>query len=97
MNIFRKLNKKEEQEFKQWARDNYIPGTKVNEVYHPVVQQECDLINREIAYAKLISAAPALLDALELIKGIANDETDAPSVRFNAISSKAVEAINKTK
>lgn len=50
MNLFRELNEKEVQEYKLWARENYILGTKVNEVYHPVVQQECDLMNREEAY-----------------------------------------------
>ena len=49
MNLFRDLNETEVKEFKQWARENYVPGEKVNEAYHPVVQQECDLINREIA------------------------------------------------
>lgn len=52
MNIFRELDTEEIKEFKLWARENYVPGTKVNEVYHPVVQQECDLINREIAENK---------------------------------------------
>ena len=50
MNIFGDLNEKEVQVFKQWARDNYILGTKVSEMYHPVTQQECDLMNREEAY-----------------------------------------------
>ena len=52
MNLFRDLNETEVKEFKQWARDNYILGEKVNEAYHPVVQQECDLMNRENAYQK---------------------------------------------
>lgn len=47
MEMFRNLNEKEEKEFKKWARDNYVLGEKVNEAYHPVVQQECDLMNRE--------------------------------------------------
>ena len=50
MNLFSELNEKEVQELKLWARENYILGTKVNEMYHPVVQQECDLMNREEAY-----------------------------------------------
>ena len=46
--MFRDLDSKEEQEFKQWARDNYEPGTEVNTAYHPVVQAECELINTEL-------------------------------------------------
>lgn len=49
MNLFRELSPEETKEFQQWARDNYELGTPVNEVYHPVVQQECDLMNREQA------------------------------------------------
>jgi len=47
--MFRELNEEEEKEFKKWARENYVLGEKVNEAYHPVVQQECDLMNRERA------------------------------------------------
>ena len=50
MNIWRELNKEEEKDFKKWARENYKIGEQVNEAYHPVVQQECDLMNREHAY-----------------------------------------------
>jgi hypothetical protein len=50
MNMFRELNDKEVEEFKLWARENYVTGTEVNEAYHPVVQAECDLMNREVAY-----------------------------------------------
>ena len=46
--MFRDLNKKEEQEFKQWARDNYEPRTEITTAYHPVVQAECELINQEL-------------------------------------------------
>jgi len=47
MDIFRELNKSEINEFKKWARDNYEPGSDVNEVWHPVVRLECDVINQE--------------------------------------------------
>jgi hypothetical protein len=46
--MFRDLSDAEAKEFRQWARDNYQPGTPINPVWHPVVQQECNLINTGI-------------------------------------------------
>ena len=40
--MFRQLNEVEEQEFRQWARENFNPSKDdVSTVWHPVVQQEC--------------------------------------------------------
>ena len=47
MNMFRELNEKEEKEFRQWARDNYTVGSVINRAYHPVVQDECEIMERE--------------------------------------------------
>lgn len=47
--FFRTLTPAEETDFRQWARDNYTPGTEVNPLWHPVVRQECTLINFEAA------------------------------------------------
>lgn len=47
VNLFRKLDATEEAQFRQWARDNYKPGSKINGVWHPVVQEECTRMNRE--------------------------------------------------
>lgn len=44
---FRQLNESEKKEFKQWARDNYTPGDKISELWHPIVRQECEKINEE--------------------------------------------------
>lgn len=42
MNIFRDLTAEEEEEFRQWARDNFIPDIDViNNLWHPVIQDEC--------------------------------------------------------
>lgn len=46
--MFRQLTEPEKEKFRQWARTNYIPHTKINEVWHPVVQAECNRINGEI-------------------------------------------------
>lgn len=47
--LFRHLNDDEVAQFKQWAQDNYEPRTPISELWHPVVQAECEKINREHA------------------------------------------------
>ena len=47
MEIFRKLDNKETLEFQQWARENYKPREEINEAWHPVVREECALMNVE--------------------------------------------------
>ena len=45
MNLFRPLTPAEEQVFRQWARDNYAPYSAIEGTWHPVVQDECRLLN----------------------------------------------------
>jgi len=45
---FRELSKKEEKQFRKWARDNYVPNTPIQGIWHPVVQDECVRINKEV-------------------------------------------------
>ena len=45
--IFKPLSADEEQAFRQWARDNYIPGELVKEIWHPCCRMECELMNFE--------------------------------------------------
>lgn len=52
LNLYRTLNKKEEKEFRQWARDNYKPGEPINEMWHPVVEDECKKMNLEYSDAR---------------------------------------------
>lgn len=47
MNMFRTLSAEEELEFKQWARENYVPLTPIEGIWHPVIQAECAQINRD--------------------------------------------------
>ena len=47
MDLYAKLSATQEKEFRQWARDNYTPGSHINKVWHPVVQAECHFINIE--------------------------------------------------
>jgi len=44
---YRELDENEEKEFRKWARDNYISGDPVKAVWHPVVRNECSIIDNE--------------------------------------------------
>ncbi len=45
--LFRTLTDGEDAKFRKWARDNYKPLEPINGVWHPVVQDECVLMNKE--------------------------------------------------
>jgi hypothetical protein len=45
--LFRQLDDNEEQSFRQWARDNYVPFEPIKGIWHPVIQAECSKINAE--------------------------------------------------
>lgn len=38
--MFRDLSPEEEEEFRQWARDNFSPEKEISECWHPVVVDE---------------------------------------------------------
>jgi hypothetical protein len=39
--FFKELSEKEEEEYREWARDNYDIGDPIPSVWHPVVVDEC--------------------------------------------------------
>jgi len=45
--LFKSLSDEQEKEFRNGARENYIPMTKINPVWHPVYREECNKINDE--------------------------------------------------
>lgn len=45
--MFRLLDEEEEKEFRQWARENYVVGSPIKRVWHPVVQEEAEAMNLE--------------------------------------------------
>jgi len=47
LTLHRILDKQEEEHFRQWARKNYLPGTDIPRVWHPVVREECKKMNDE--------------------------------------------------
>ena len=52
--MFRELTPEEEIKFRQWARDNYIPGSKIKLFWHPVVRLECVKMNEELHISSLV-------------------------------------------
>lgn len=51
MNLYRELSADEEREFRKWARDNYQPLSDISGLWHPVIQLECQQMNREASEA----------------------------------------------
>lgn len=47
--FFRKLDSGEQNEFRQWARDNWMPNTEPSELWHPVVRDEWRKLDEEHA------------------------------------------------
>lgn len=45
--LFRDLSDEEAKEFRMWTRNNYKRGEVINPVWHPVVQDECKIMNDE--------------------------------------------------
>jgi len=42
--LHRDLDDIEEQEFRQWARDNFNVMDKIENYWHPVIKQECQIM-----------------------------------------------------
>ena len=47
LNMFRELDQVEQYTFRLWTRDHYEPFTPVSDLWHPVVRDECRIINEE--------------------------------------------------
>ena len=45
MKLFKSLTTELEEEFRQWARDNYEAYAEIKGIWHPVAQAECVKIN----------------------------------------------------
>lgn len=56
--LFKRLTIEEEPPFRQWARDNYTPGSVVNTLWHPVVRHECEAMNIEADRERKEGSAP---------------------------------------
>lgn len=83
-NFFRDLSPEEVTEFKEWARLEYTPGEEIRNIWHPVVQHECRVINARYATARrmankrpvsigetvLVNDTPVIITAEEDIRGV---------------------------
>lgn len=51
--FFRIMSTEEEREsFRQWARDNYKAGDEISPLWHPIIKDECKLINNKSGVTK---------------------------------------------
>lgn len=46
--VFRELSPLDEEQFREWARENYIPQEPIPPFWHPVIRDECEKINKEL-------------------------------------------------
>ncbi len=61
--LFKQLTEEEEEEFREWARENYEPLSEIKGIWHPVVQAECVKIN-DVWGAPLVVAFREMVAAL---------------------------------
>lgn len=47
--FFKTLSDSEVLGFRQWARDNHTPGGEVNDLWHPEIRTECEIMDREVS------------------------------------------------
>ena len=47
MKLFRDLSSDEEESFKEWAHEHYVPFEPIQGIWHPVIQEECAKINAD--------------------------------------------------
>jgi hypothetical protein len=45
--MFRSLDPEEQASFRSWARANWQPGQPINALWHPVVRDECRIMEQE--------------------------------------------------
>ena len=46
--LFRTVTEEEAAEFRRWARENYVPLSPIEGIWHPEVQAECTRMNEEV-------------------------------------------------
>jgi hypothetical protein len=50
--LWRALSEEDEIEFREYARKNYVIGTNINLLAHPVYVHECYIMNRDAGILK---------------------------------------------
>ena len=67
-NMYRDLSDEAKVRFRQWARDNHKAGQDINELWHPVIKDECRIMDEH--FANLQVANILKVDFLEHKKGL---------------------------
>lgn len=47
MKLFKVIDDHEQSDFRKWARDNYEPFSPISGLWHPIIQDECCIMNEE--------------------------------------------------
>ena len=68
--LFRSLTADEVNEFRTHARENYVVGNEINEVWHPAYQFECMQMNAE-AKDKIVKKW--VMTQFELLEGVEDE------------------------
>jgi hypothetical protein len=73
--IFKELDSSEIKSFKDWAWDFYKAGDPISELWHPVIQAECEKINLKAGikrYGPLTIGA--MMERFQVDKGMREEE-----------------------
>jgi hypothetical protein len=52
-NMYRDLSVEAKARFRQWARDNHKAGQDINCTWHPIIKDECRLMDEHFANVKV--------------------------------------------
>ena len=53
-NMYKDLSDEAISRFREWARNNHKPGDGISSALHPIVRDECRLINEEFVDNKVV-------------------------------------------
>jgi len=53
-NMYKDLSDEAISRFREWARNNHKPGDDITSTLHPIVKDECRLINEEFVDNKVV-------------------------------------------
>jgi hypothetical protein len=52
-NMYKDLSDEAKARFREWARNNHKPGDDISSALHPIVRDECRLMDEEFAGSKV--------------------------------------------
>ena len=51
--MYRELSDEAKARFREWARNNHKPGDDISSALHPIIRDECRLINEDFVGSKV--------------------------------------------